>query len=229
VEVIRLDEILEREAPEYVEQSLVDNAASASGSSSPSASPFTFEPRIVGLLFGDARGFSKLTEDQIPRFAQHFLGMVARELERLSNPSILRNTWGDGLYLVFDNVADAGRVALDIAETMRQTDWAAKGLPQDLSLRIGLHAGPAYACVDPVTNRPNYLGTHVSHAARIEPVTPPGQVYASAAFAALTRADRVREFRCDYVGQLALAKHYGDFPTYLVRRARSAQKPMKLV
>jgi class 3 adenylate cyclase len=101
------------------------------------------------------------------------------------------------------------------------TEWAAKGLPKDLSLRIGLHAGPAYACMDPVTNRRNYLGTHVSRAARIEPVTPPGQVYASGAFAALARAEHVRDFRCEYVGQTPLAKGYGAFPTYHVRRRRA--------
>jgi tryptophan halogenase len=44
---------------------------------------------------------------------------------------------------------------------------------------IGLHAGPVYRYTDPVTRRPNYTGGHASRAARIEPITPPGQVYAS--------------------------------------------------
>ena len=73
-------------------------------------------------------------------------------------------------------------------------------------LRTGLHAGPAFTCVDPVTERRNYFGTHVSRAARIEPITPAGEVYASAAFAALARADEVREFRCEYVGRTPLGQ-----------------------
>jgi class 3 adenylate cyclase len=57
-------------------------------------------------------------------------------------------------------------------------DWSKKGL-RSLNLRIGLHAGPVYSCIDPVTQRTNYIGAHVSRAARIEPITPVGQVYAS--------------------------------------------------
>jgi hypothetical protein len=70
-------------------------------------------------------------------------------------------------------------------------------------LRIALHAGPVYSCIDPVTGNPNYIGSQVSHAARIEPVTPPGQVYASQAFAALAAAQRVTVGR---LSDLALEK-----------------------
>jgi class 3 adenylate cyclase len=75
--------------------------------------------------------------------------------------------------------------------------------------------------VDPVTKRPNYIGAHVSRAARIEPITPPGEVYASGAFAALARSEEIKEFICTYVGQTPLAKGYGTFPTYVVHRRRA--------
>jgi class 3 adenylate cyclase len=55
--------------------------------------------------------------------------------------------------------------------------------------------------------------------ARIEPITPPGQVYASEAFAALAAARKADGFTCDYVGQTRLAKGYGTLPTYHVRRS----------
>jgi len=87
----------------------------------------------------------------------------------------------------------------------------------DLTLRLALHAGPVSACVDPVTQHTNYIGSHVSWAARIEPITPHGQVYASQPFAALAAAQGVSSFTCDYVGQVPLAKEYGIFPTYHVR------------
>jgi adenylate cyclase len=179
-----------------------------------------FEPQIVALLFADARGFSGLTENQIPPFVNHFLGTVAAALERSPHAPVLRNTWGDGLYLVFSSVGAAGEFALDLSAAIERTDWTAWHLPADLTLRIALHAGPAYACIDPVTGRPNYLGAHVSRAARIEPITPPGQVYASRAFAALAQAEQVTRFRCDYVGQTPLAKEYGTLPVYVVRRRR---------
>jgi class 3 adenylate cyclase len=96
-------------------------------------------------------------------------------------------------------------------------NWAEKGLPAGLSLRIALHAGPVYEFDDPITRSRSYTGTHVSRAARIEPVTPPGQVYASEAFAALAAAHRASGFVCDYVGQTPMAKGYGTLPTYHVQ------------
>ena len=72
--------------------------------------------------------------------------------------------------------------------------------------------------LDPVTNASTYSGTHVSRTARIEPVTPPGQVYASLAFAAIASAQNITEFSCEYVGQTPIAKEYGTFPTYRLSR-----------
>ncbi len=60
--------------------------------------------------------------------------------------------------------------------------------------------------------------SHVNRAARIEPITPPGQVYASEAFAALSAVRCPDSFVCEYVGQTPLAKGYGTFPAYHVRR-----------
>ena len=181
-----------------------------------------FNARMVALLFADAVNFSKLTETQIPIFVRDFLGAVGSLVARFQPAPLLRNTWGDGLYLVFEDVQAAGRFALDLSDLLNATDWTLRGLPADLNLRIALHAGPVYACTDPVTQGLNFIGTHVSRAARLEPITPPGQVYASQAFAALAAAQRVRGFTCDYVGQTPLAKKYGTFPTYHVRRTQNS-------
>jgi class 3 adenylate cyclase len=158
-----------------------------------------------------------LTEDELPLFVRHFLGAIGELATTSQHAPVMKNTWGDGLYFVFNGVRDAGRFALELCDRVASTDWTEKGLPKDLNLRIALHAGPVYSCIDPVTRQPNYIGTHVSRAARIEPITPPGQVYASQAFAALASAQHVTEFTCDYVGQTPLAKGYGIFPTYHVR------------
>jgi len=131
---------------------------------------------------------------------------------------LMKNTWGDGLFFVFSSVAEAGLFAIELRDRVRSTDWSKKGLPEELNLRIALHAGPIYPCTDPVTGRPNYVGPHVSRAARIEPITPIGQIYASQSFAALIAAEGVRKIRCEYVGQTSMAKKYGTFPTYVVLR-----------
>lgn len=178
---------------------------------------------VVAMLFADAVGFSKLTEEQVPLFAEHFLGAIAALIQQAAGERppvapLLKNTWGDGLFFVFATAREAGRFALDLCELVEATDWAALGLPAGLNLRIALHAGPVVVRPNPVTGQPDVIGTHVSRAARIEPITPPGHVYASRPFAALAAAQGATEFACDYVGQTCLAKGYGTFATYHVRR-----------
>jgi class 3 adenylate cyclase len=180
-----------------------------------------FIPEVRALLFADVEGFSKLSDEQLPNFVEHFLGLVAKVIAKSDFKPLLRNTWGDGLYLVFALVAEAGQFALDLMERVRSASWPEMGLPR-LNLRIGLHAGPVYRCEDPITERPNYIGVNVSRAARIEPITPAGYVYASQPFAALAAAEGVQSFRCNYVGQTPMAKQYGTFPTYVVLRDVSA-------
>jgi class 3 adenylate cyclase/tetratricopeptide (TPR) repeat protein len=183
-----------------------------------------FRPQICGLLFADAVGFSKLQEEQIPVFVRHFLGGIAGVLKLSRNKPIFKNTWGDGLYFAFDRAETAGHAALELREWMQHADLQQFGLPETMTLRIGLHVGPVYVTEDPIVERTNYVGTHVSRAARIEPITPPGEVYASEAFAALAVADGVRDFRCEYVGQTPQAKGYGTLPTYLVKPRTRIQK-----
>lgn len=178
-----------------------------------------FRPRIMSMLFADAVSFSRLTEQQVPIFVGKFLGAIGELVTQAGDEIVEKNTWGDGIYLVFANVAAAGQLALDLCDLVTSTDWEESGLPESLNLRIALHAGPVYEFTDPITEKRGYGGTHVSRTARIEPVTPAGQVYASEAFAALAAAQGVRGLACDYAGQTPMAKGYGTFPTYHVRRA----------
>jgi len=176
------------------------------------------DTRIMGVLFADVVNFSKLSDVEIPRFVEHFLGGVAG-LRASPDAPMISNTWGDGLYFVFEGVGQAGRWALKLSEFVSGTDWAAKGLPADLNLRVALHAGPLFRCMDPVTGQLNFTGKQVVPAARLEPVTPPGMVYASREFAALAAAERASGFGCEPVGKLGLAKKAGTLPVYLVRRS----------
>jgi len=51
-----------------------------------------FASRIVAILFADAVGFSKLTEDEVPRFVQDFLGAIAQLFGKFRAGVIARNT-----------------------------------------------------------------------------------------------------------------------------------------
>lgn len=155
----------------------------------------------------------------MPCFIEEFLRAVAEILDRGGFRTVKRNTWGDGLFLAFDKIAHAGRFALDLCECVRTTDWETKGLPKNLGVRTALHAGPVYLCIEPITGLPNCIGTQVSHAVRIEPITPVNEVYASETFAALTAGEGITEFVCRYVGHVPLAKDYGIHATYHVTRS----------
>jgi class 3 adenylate cyclase len=207
-------------------ESIVIRPSSRAGRPTSAKTPYLadtapgFPQEILAMLFADVVGYSKLTEEQIPRFARYFMGEVARLIAASPRTPVMKNTWGDALYLVFTRVGDAGTFALDLCDKVCGTDWAQKGLPKGLSLRIGLHAGPAFTCDDPVLEHRNCIGSHVNWAARIEPITPPGQVYASEPFAALAAAEGVRDFACDNVGRTPLAKGFRASPTYHLRRRR---------
>ncbi|QQE67018.1 hypothetical protein GFS31_37240 [Leptolyngbya sp. BL0902] len=193
--------------------------------SQPSSPPISIPPaaadtqrEICALLFADVVHFTDLKEDQVLQFSQCFLGAIAQLSDQMPVPPLMKNTWGDALYYVFASVEQAGTFALDLCDLMQTTQWEHHHLPPDMNLRIALHAGPVYRNVDPITGQVNYVGNHVNHAARIEPITPPGRVYASQAFAAMAASENVQAFTCDYVGQVLWAKHYGSFPTYHVHR-----------
>jgi class 3 adenylate cyclase len=170
------------------------------------------------MLFADAVGYSKLTEDQVPLYITEFLGSIAG----LQRASVHRyehvETAGDGLYMVFPDAAAAGHFALELSALAGGTDWAARGLPPGFNLRIALHCGPVHCGRDPLTGGRLYTGPHTSRAARIEPITPPGQVYASSAFAAIAAASGA-SFDLSYVGRIPLAKGYGTLGLYHVRGA----------
>ena len=177
-----------------------------------------FRSRIMSMLFADVVAYTKLTEEEVPRFVQYFFGGIKQLIARSPSEIVAKNTWGDGLYLVFSNVAAAGKFALDLCDLMTTTRWELCGLPKGLNLRIALHAGPVYEFNDPITGNRSCGGTHVSRTARIESITPPGQVYASEAFAALAATQRATSFHFDYAGQTPMAKSFGTFPMYHVRR-----------
>lgn len=173
---------------------------------------------IKAIMFADVVGYSKLPETVIPKYVAQFNQRVSRLMADSSAAPINVNTWGDGLFFVFNGVEDAGRFALDLRDLVTSTDWVDLGLPRQLSIRIGIHAGPVYVNFDPVVRQISFTGAHVSRAARIEPITHEGEVFTSEEFAALAAAEQSKCFTCDLVGTTALAKSYGLFRVYSLER-----------
>jgi hypothetical protein len=175
--------------------------------------------RVVrALLVGDLRGFSLLADEQIPAFAHEVLGAFDRVLGRHEGEIAYRNTWGDALILVVTDVAAAARCALEMQEAMAAVDLVGPDLPPELALRLSGHVGPVFALEDPIRHGPTFMGTHINRAARMEPVTPPGTVYVTEAFAAALELAGSPDLRCDYVGHIPAAKDYGRLRMYHLGR-----------
>ncbi|WP_293905394.1 adenylate/guanylate cyclase domain-containing protein [Phenylobacterium sp.] len=171
-----------------------------------------------GLMFSDFPGFTGLDERALPIFWEEVMGRAATALERYEDVIRERNTWGDALYVVFEDARSTAAAALDLSEEFGKVDCKALGVPEGTAMRIALHYGTTYFGHDPVSRRTTYYGSEVSRAARIEPVTPSGSVYVTEPFAAVLEMEADHPFTCNYVGKTELAKGYGVYPLYRLRR-----------
>jgi hypothetical protein len=177
---------------------------------------------IRSVLFGDFKGFSRLHDEHIKLFLSTVMQPVAEVLDRYGEHVIVRNTWGDGLFLIMDDAVQGARCALDLQDRLRTIDLAAAGLPADMGLRLGGHTAPLVPVYDPVLRAPMVMGRGLTRAARIEPRTPVGEVYVTTGFAALLRLEPGCGVTSEYVGHLTTAKNFETTPMYLLRRENGA-------
>lgn len=178
------------------------------------------ERTLAAILFTDFAGFSTLAETALPAFWDGVMRQVADVLDQHDGEVVCRNSWGDALYAVTISAAGAAGIALELQDALARFDYATLGLDGTGGMRIGVHYGPAWRTVDHITGRTTFYGTEVSKAARIEPVTPTGAVFVTEPFAAILALESGEAFTCRYVGRIALAKKYGDYPMYRLTRAR---------
>lgn len=172
------------------------------------------------MVFTDFKGFSKLGEPQIPMFWSFVMETAAAAIAPYKANIVCRNTWGDALYLVFDDIDSAISALLDLRDMMRRVDAQAFGAASGSNMRIAAHYGSVYSGPDPVTGAANFYGFEVSRAARVEPVTPPGHVYVTEPLAAVASLTQRRDRTITYVGRVALAKGYGTASLYRLDRPR---------
>jgi class 3 adenylate cyclase len=174
--------------------------------------------QLCAVVFADAVGYSKLREREVPAFSRHYLSCAMEALQSHEIVPLVKNTWGDGLYLVFESVRDAGWFAVDFRDRILATQWRQLGFAFNPSVRIALHAGPLYRIYDPLIGQWSYTGAHVTRTARLEPSTDAGKVFASLTFVALAAAERVTEFTCHPAGRRQLVKDAGELAVFeLVR------------
>lgn len=175
------------------------------------------ERPVTVVLFGDIQGFSRLRDEEMLRFVPSVLGAVASAVAIHGDAISVRNTWGDAIFLAADDVLTGARCALDILRALRNVDLSALGMPTDLSIRLAAHVGPALRLHDPLRGVEGIFGRELTRAARIEPSTPPGQVYVTAAFAALLVLEPDADVVPEYVGTVTTAKEFETIPMFILR------------
>jgi hypothetical protein len=185
----------------------------------PASQPKQQAAREIGaILFTDLHGFSRLRDEQFPIFVGKVLSQMAAVLDGHAGAVRWRNCWGDAIAAVFSDVTAAADCAVGLHEALARIDLAEIGLPADLDLRIGAHAGPVMPIPDPVTDKLTYWGRELTRAARIEPRTPEGEVYVTDAFAALLALEPEAPFTTEYVGRVSTARDFETIPMYQLRR-----------
>lgn len=188
------------------------------------------ERLIKCLLFSDLAGYSKLQDQHIPEFLK-FMNELEAEMRSLPFPCESINTWGDAVFVVMENATQLAEYALRFRDIVERLGSKLYGVPAPIRARISLHGGPVYGANDPFLKRINYYGSHINRAARLEPVTVVGQVYATQQFVALLGAEQSVQrhlaeqqglmfrprFVTEYVGSISLAKNFGSEPVYHIR------------
>ncbi|MSU23824.1 MAG: DUF4071 domain-containing protein [Opitutus sp.] len=197
----------------------------ASGAEAPpTPKPPGLQQEIKAMLFAEVMNFKKIAEHQMPAFIAEFKGAVARLLASMPAGPAVSESWGRSNYFVYDGLGDAALFALELRDTVARTNWGQLGLPADLGIRAVLHAGPVYSYDDPVLKRRSCIGSHVNRAARVEPITPQGQIYVTQEFAALCGAEGVAAVGFEFLGRLPTAKLFEDAPLYRLGRGKKKTK-----
>lgn len=207
-----------------LEPHVVSVGSSAAPSTPPAPRPAPAVPQeIKAMVFAEITQYKKITEAQMPAYVAQFRSEVAQLLEKAGSAPSAIEAWGGHHYFYYASLADAAHFALDLRDLLAGTDWAARGLPADLGVRLVIHAGPVFSYLDPVLRRQAYIGAHVQRGVQIGPILPPGQVHCTQEFAALCAEEGVPGLHFAFMGRLPMTRLFEDAPLFRLDRQTSTK------
>lgn len=176
---------------------------------------------ISYVLFADIKGYSRLEQPGLLRFHETVMPALATRLK--DHGWDYCNTWGDAIVLGGKDARSVANMALEMRDFFANYDWAGKELPP-LDVRISVHVGEHYVGEDPFTESGLIVGTTVITAARVEPITLPGQIWTTeeAALAIGKLSGANDRFGLDQIGEITLPKGYGTIKASSLRRTSDA-------
>lgn len=189
------------------------------------------ERMIKCMMFSDLSGYSKLQDEHIPAFLD-FLQKLNFYIQKTNLPIESINTWGDAVFAVASDPITIANFGLFYCDIVNQLGLKYPEFPMPIKARISLHCGPVYKAVDPFIKKENFYGGHINRAARLEPVTKVGQVFATQQFVSILSAEINKlksecsqqginyqeKFATEYVGVISLAKNFGHQEVYHLRK-----------
>lgn len=170
------------------------------------------------VLFGDLPGFGGLDDAALARFYDAPMRALGAAID-VARP-LYRNAWGDAVQIVFADVGAACAGAEALRRALSPALLARAALPAGLVPRLALDFGALLPVFDAAQGAAKFAGRAMTRAARIEPVTPAGRIFATEAFACELALTPQSGFSAEYAGQVPTAKDFGTLPLYSLRPLR---------
>lgn len=173
------------------------------------------------IVFSDLKGFSKLTDKQQKRYLSYHVEMLSDTIKPLLEKAFVYNTWGDAIIAIFKDGMDACEFMLTYRE---ETKFGMPAVAKNNKVlpRIAGHFGKVRIFEDPLLDRNNTISNEVNIAARIEPVTRPGEIFVSKEFMEAFYGQQKEENRVkfEYLGKIPLAKGVKEHELYRLISSR---------
>jgi len=187
------------------------------------AEPNSIPTKTRTILFMDVVGWSKLSTDEIYAYATtglHTLSSTLKDYDFI-------NTWGDAIVATFDSAKCAAENALRIRDFFANS-YPESGVAPGLTCRVSLHVGDVIFCHNALRNGDDIFGEAVHVAARLEPVTMPGNIFCTKRVADMLSEIRGSAPRVWPIGPQNLAKDFDTLELYVVT-GPNANDPRPLI
>jgi len=177
------------------------------------------------IMFTDIKGFTSLSKEENLVFFKYVLKDLAEVINKYKNRCIVWNTWGDALVAVTEESEVIKNLLFDYKFFFKNYDFENKNI-RPLQPRIAAHYGEFEIFEDRLLNKINAIGKDINLAARIEPVTLPGDIFVTEDFKkGFEKAGERVNFQ--YLGEVPLAKNFGSYRLY--RLLKHDEKPNAII
>jgi class 3 adenylate cyclase len=220
----------------------------------------------AAILFLDIKGYSDLSPVDAYSLHEIVINTLYQEIKQLCEKLEYRNSWGDGIVLIHTDPLILAAIAVKIQAfygneeeinrllASRYEKGTLQKIAEEYELknfslqpRIALHFGKVFKIKDEFKeDKSSYYGPDIIETARIEPITPPGQIWVTNQFKSrcqpevteeaeaqeTTEADTITLDNQTYqflkIGKVPLAKKFGNRELWQLTKEGSLQEESQM-